>query len=157
MEKLFGNKKFLAVLISVVVVLVIGTLAWAGQAGVFNKQNNGVSGAATLWSAATGTTSAYTTNYATFDYPMNNVVCDVMMTPYSAGTLTFTVNGNGGTSATSFPATPYLVTTATLSASSATNNIAVVKATATPFRTIVATITAPTTTAVVTVNCSANQ
>lgn len=117
-------------------------------------------GQVTLVNAATGTTSAVNYTY-TFDNVMKYIACD-LVTGISAGTsnVTLVINGNQGTSSTLFDSTAYLVASTTL-ASSTTATVMKTVTTASsvpkPFRTIQAVVTSPTTTQVITLNCSATQ
>ena len=117
-------------------------------------------GQVTLVSAATGTTSAVNYTY-TFDNVMKYIACD-LITGISSGTsnVTLVINGNQGSSSTLFDSTAYLVASSTL-ASSATLTVMKTVTTASsvpkPFRTIQAVVTSPTTTQVITLNCSAIQ
>ena len=87
-------KKIFAVIVLLMLV-VMTTVAIAGQANIFNRQNGGVSGLTSLFSGPTGTTAATSTNYAIFDYPVNHMACDIITSPVaSAQVLTFTLYSN---------------------------------------------------------------
>lgn len=154
-------KSFLSVLLVACMVLA-GVVAFGAQAQLVNVQGASTPSAqVTLISAATGTTGAYTTNYAVFDYPMNNLACD-FISGQSSGTsnVAFALQANQGSSTTLFDtaanfglASFNLASVTTAAGSIATKSIFVGK----PFRTIVATVTSPTTTQVITINCSATQ
>lgn len=144
-------KKIFAVFVLLVLV-VFTTVAIAGQAGIINRQSAGQSGLVQLYSQATGTTAATNTNYAVFDYVMNNVSCDIMVSPSTAGTVTFLVTSSVN-STSAFDFTPNIATTSTIT----TGGIRTISKTGVPFRVLQATVTAPTTTAVITVNCGGVQ
>jgi len=145
-------KNFLNVVLAVFLIM-FPVLAIADGSAVFNQQ-------VTLYSAATGTTGAVKTNAFTFDRVMNNLACD-FITGVSSGTsnVTFVLSRNQGSSTSLFDTgTVYGIASFTLASSTTLTVMASKAATAgQPFRTIQATITSPTTTQVITVNCSASQ
>ena len=162
MKKMFSNKKFLAGLSLVVAILTIGTLVFAGQAAITNRQSGtGQSGVTQLYNAVPGTTSAVNTNYAIFDYPMNNVTCDFMTTSATSATATVTVvlNGNLGTSTTLFDATPSLITSTSWVVSTGASVIRTLAKSGVPFRLIQATVTVGSgaSASTTTVNCAGVQ
>lgn len=137
--------------IAVAMILILAPVAFAIENGQ-SIRNASV----TLYSQATGTTATVKPTW-TFDYVMSYLGCDVIVSPVTAGTVTFSINGNQGSSTTNFDNTAYLVSSTTLSAVSAITGIRTVSAAEKPFRTIQVPLTAPTTTAIITVNCSAKQ
>ena len=148
-------KKIFSIL-AVLVLLLMAPMVFAlenGQ-GIRNGQ-------VTLYSQATGTTAAVTTSVYTFDQVMKYGACD-LISGLSATTanVTLVVKGNQGSSATLFDSTAYLITSTTLASSltvTGMKTIPFASGVAAPFRTIQATITAPTTTQVITLNCSVIQ
>ena len=112
-----------------------------------------------MYSGVTNTTSTVSTNYAVFDYQVSSIVCDLTMTPVSAGTATWTLNGNAGSSTTQFNATPYLLSTNTLSATSLTTGISTSAVYGKPAKVIIGTITTSpsASTATMTLKCGGTQ
>jgi hypothetical protein len=138
------NFKNIAVVVLALVTCVLVAVAFAADgAGV---RSQGI----TVYSQATGTTAATNTSTFTFDYPMNNLGCDFIMSPASAGTASVAMQYNQGTSGTLFAAGNLVSTTAVTA-------IATVSVTGKVFKTIRATVTAPTTTAVISVYCNGVQ
>lgn len=162
MKKFMKHKQFFAVIaIFAIMVSFVVPMVFAGQASIVNQQTGiRASAQTTLWSAATGTTAAITTNYATFDYPMNNLECDfVSGQSTTTDNITVAVQANQGSSTTLFDTagTNIGIASSTFAGSTSASTILTKGFSAKPFRTIVATVTAPTTTQVITISCSATQ
>ena len=116
-------------------------------------------GQATLVNAATGTTSAVNYTY-TFDNVMKYIACDLISGPSTTtSNVTLVVNGNQGSSSTLFDSTAWLIASSTLAsaATSVMKTVTTASSVPKPFRTIQAVVTSPTTTQVITLNCSVTQ
>lgn len=153
MKKIFFN--------SVVVVVMFFALIWAVSA-IFPTPSvyavtNGTSVANesfTLYNSATTTTGQTSGTAKTLDYVFTNLICDVTVTPSTAGTTTFAVYYNAGTSSTSFDTIVSLIAPTVITSG---QTIRTFKSSGVPFRTIRPVFTAPTSTAVVKINCGAVQ
>lgn len=148
-------KTILSIMIALALILT-GPAAMALENGTSVKW-----GQVTMYNQATGTTDAVNTATFTFDNLMKYIACDLKSGVSSTtSNVTLVIDGNQGTSTTLFDGTPYLLASTTMASSA---SVAVMKTVTTassvpkPFRTIRATITAPTTTQVITLNCSATQ
>lgn len=113
-----------------------------------------------LSSTATGTTSAYNTGLNfTFDAVMDHLSCDfITVASGTTGNTTYVIDANQGSSTTLFDSTTYGILSFTQAGSASASVISSKTMTVDyPFRTIRATVTAPTITATYTINCSGSQ
>ena len=147
-------KKFF---VSIALILVLASIGYTAQLGIINAQRTQYdSGQVAFYSAATGTTAETTAGYAIFDYPQSSVGCDVMSgASGSTGIATVKFYVNQGTSTTIFDTSTYMTITVVPSLTASVLKTGFVANQ--PFRTIYATVTTPSKTTVMTVNCSAKR
>lgn len=151
-------KKIFSLFTLSLLVVFMATMVFAAPtlAPMFNRQSEGHSQGTTLYSGTTGTIMPFNTNYAVFDYPMNNLACDFVVSANS-GSYVVSINGNQGSSVTSYPTNTYLITSLSISSSATDTVLMVSRVTGTPFRIIRGTVQSTSAAGVIMINCNGVQ